>query len=480
MAEVPNRDAEAKRLLGVVCEVLDRLVEKAEPWDGFIPSTIDIATGEMITKLPPAITGQRDGDRALAGSNLVHDQVLLLTLDVLGKELDKPEYCETVDRYLKQFAAKCTKTKSGLFVWGEHAFWDLEKDAPSNSYDLKNDGWDRPLTHDHLRSCPRWLWDRLAAIDASCVSAFADGLQFHFNAGEPYKRKYIRHAHIEQRVPHPDRDNSCDFPRHGGFYIYDMAYAYSLDKSPAHIERIREFVEYWWPMRRETGLLLLESDSPRDDRRNMTGVAQTLSLATSLLEAAPLIEDDEPELAATMRGRAMVYIDGFFAAPHRPEDDEFLIAWMDQPPHEEKVSPVWGSRYGQTPVSYTGMNVLLAYRLTGDERLLDMAKAMGQTLLHQPFTAPQPVPAMDPGLGLNMLGELYAMTGESHWLEDAMTTIKTLERVYFENGLVRGASDIEWYESQMGPGFLLHGIARIAMLAQQGSECPLAADFTAR
>lgn len=53
--------------------------------------------------------------------------------------------------------------------------------------------------------------------------------------------------------------------------------------------------------------------------------------------------------------------------------------------------------------------------------------------------------------------------------------------VYFDNApLPRGAAGIDWYESQMGPGFLLHGLARTALLAQDRNNGALTADYTAR
>lgn len=42
------------------------------------------------------------------------------------------------------------------------------------------------------------------------------------------------------------------------------------------------------------------------------------------------------------------------------------------------------------------------------------------------------------------------------------------------------AAGIDWYESQMGPSFLIHGLTRIALLARDGRPCILAADYTAR
>jgi len=56
-----------------------------------------------------------------------------------------------------------------------------------------------------------------------------------------------------------------------------------------------------------------------------------------------------------------------------------------------------------------------------------------------------------------------------------------LVSVYFDDApLPRGAAGIDWYESQMGPGFLLHGLARMALLAEDRTHCPLSADYTAR
>ncbi len=43
--------------------------------------------------------------------------------------------------------------------------------------------------------------------------------------------------------------------------------------------------------------------------------------------------------------------------------------------------------------------------------------------------------------------------------------------IYMDGDLPRGASGIDWYESQMGPSFLLHGLARIALMVRDGRPC---------
>ena len=87
---------------------------------------------------------------------------------------------------------------------------------------------------------------------------------------------------------------------------------------------------------------------------------------------------------------------------------------------------------------------------------------------------------MDAGLGLGLLSDLYDLTGEPRWIESAQRFAAELVDIYFERVLPAGASGIKWSESQRGPGFLLHGLARTALLSQNRQVCVRASDDTAR
>ena len=81
MAGIRDRGA---RILLSVRQAMDRLAAIAADYGGFIPSIIDPQSGKMFKEPPPAIPGQREGDRARWGSNLMHDHPLLLAMKSVG------------------------------------------------------------------------------------------------------------------------------------------------------------------------------------------------------------------------------------------------------------------------------------------------------------------------------------------------------------------------------------------------------------
>ena len=477
----------SNEILGHVNGALDQLIEIGNHHAGLFPSMIDRSTNDMLLEIPPAIPGQRIHDRANHGSNLTHDEPTLMTLYALGVHQKNTAYTNAADRYLKRFATHCTDTPTGLFPWGEHSCWNLVDDCVGNIY-RSSGSRDVETTHDHLRSTPLWLWEKLNTYKPECVQQFAVGLRSHWlPADDTYPLEYSRHAYMDSHEPYAGGhiEYSPDFPRHGGFYIFDWAYAYSQSHNIEHLLQLKRMLDYHWQRKNPDNLLFIES-RPRPNSQGSLAVTQTLSLASSLLEAAVLVESAAPALADEMRDHAYDYIEGFFRVSTGFEKDHepcvFYNLWNPDEPQKSRIASIWGSSYGKTPVCYGACNALCVYRLTHDKRLLEYAKAAGRGYMREAFPTDVQAPAMDAGMGLGLLADLYDITGDSKWLEGALTLSKQLVAVYFEadKALPRGAAGIDWYESQMGPGFLLHGLARTALLAQDKDNCMLEADYTGR
>ena len=79
-------------IIAKICNAIDLMIESSMPYKGLFPSILHPRTGEMLMEKPPKIPGQRDGDRAHLGCNLIHDEPLLTTMNVLAETESKPEY----------------------------------------------------------------------------------------------------------------------------------------------------------------------------------------------------------------------------------------------------------------------------------------------------------------------------------------------------------------------------------------------------
>lgn len=467
-------------ILAKVTRALDIIARTGDNYHGLFPSLIDLNTHEMLTEMPTPIPGQRRGDRSYLGSNLIHDTPLLATMYGLASALNRAHYRQAADRYLQRFATHCTDTTTGLFPWGEHAFWHLIDDTIGNSSRYHDPNSTNPAIHDHLRAATLWLWDKLHEYNPKCVERFAEGLDYHWKVDPP---EYSRHGDIEvKRRPESHDAASFDFPRHGGFYIFDWSFSYLKTGREDFRRQIVRMLEYWRPHRFDDGFL--PSCSRSEERvkafYQVRACGQTMGFAASLFDTAELLKDREPELASHLKEDALGYATAFVNAPHDLENGILMLGFRPGFPECDLKMPTWGSVYGIWPAATIAALCLLCYRNTDDESFLQIAGAMGQSYLKEPMPEDSKAPANDPGLALGLIAGLYEITGDVKWLNGGLELSEKLIDIYLDGDLPRGAAGIDWYESQMGPGFLLHGLARIALLAESRENCPLAAEYTSR
>lgn len=461
-----------QELLSEVSAVLERLVVAAEPFQGLFPSILDRRTCQMPASLPPGIEGQRDGDRAFPGSNLLHDTALLALMYDLAEIDGRRDFALAANRYVQRFAEHCTNIKAGtgLFPWGEHAFWDLRRDCLGNSHrhyglaTLPDPMTHHCVTHDHLRPVPVWLWERLAHFNEEAVIRFAHGLDFHWSGGTGHPPTYCRHAFVNLRA-HPGyvETDPCDFPRHSGFYVLDVAFAWSRSRESVLREKLMRWANYWWEQRSDCGLCPIESRSQRYPAA--LSPSQTLSLAVRLLETSGLLQDVDHDLSSCLRSRAETYLDGFLNAPHSLTDSGVVSLFDLKGPRVLKSAPLWGSRYGTSIAGLAVLQCAAAARLTGRDDLLAFAASIGRIYCQTPIPANRPLPAGDVACCLNLLTTLAELTGESTWLKHAVEMAAWACEHFLDAPLPRGALGYDWYEAQMGTGHLLNSLVSTALLA---------------
>lgn len=456
---------------------LETLINAGSCFQGMFPSFMTLDSFKPCYGLPQKLTTHRGCDRAAFGSNLMHDHITLRLCYELARILDKPELADGADAYLRSFTARCTRTVTGLFTWGEHAYWDIVHDAPGNSWTYTEWGPRKhPLHHDHLRQAPEWLWAKLWDFDSVAVLRFCEGLDNHWERDRPDGRvTFNRHAYIEKWESYVSTSATADFgfPRHAGFYIYDWAFAYARTARPDLRARIVRMLAHHWAQRNAAGLL------PMHGRWN---VRQTLSLGVSLMEAAALVEPVDAPLADDLRRCAAVYLEGFLGAQDELKDGRLV---MDLPmgPERPKVAMpgALDAIAGEGGGGATALLCCQAYRLTGQRAFLDAATALARACSSLAAAPVESVCPREAGMLLALFTDLADLTGDrDRWAPAAAAVTDTALARVFDRLLPRAHSRVDFYESQTVPGRLLYSLARAALVFNGDGRAAPPEDYTQR
>lgn len=390
----------------------------------------------------PCLDGQRRHDRAAFGGNLYHDVTLLMAMDRLSDLTGEARYRNGVDAYLRTFLSTCPSRETGSFPWGEHAHWDFVKEAPGHN------------THEMLGCVPVAFWERLWEINPAAVQGEADGLINHVVDLQTFA--WNRHADISKPLPEPRPEglNVADFPRHGGFYILLWTFVHSKTGDAKYLDWARRATDHSWRLRREPLNL-----PPFTASSGHASVESALSQAISLLEAANLLPEGEER--GFLQHVAHTYLDAFLALPHRPGEGQFVTSCaLDAPPSEGRGATVpWTAAYGGKFTADDAVLCCAAQRLTGKPEFLRLARAAaGFYAGSEPPPADQVVRAHVYAAVITLFLDLYDQTREAEYLEQARRyALVAVERLYW-NGLFRGATGVNHYESQLMVGNLVYAL----------------------
>jgi hypothetical protein len=406
-------------------------------------SLLDLKTHRNPDDIPGNTIGQRYGDRSLHGGNLCQDVMLLQAMDNITKLTGEKKYRDAATDYLTFFLKNCPHPNTGLFPWGEHAYW--------NFYEEKN----TYTTHEFLGGVPNSFWERMWAINPSALTAEADGLINHIKNFDNFD--FDRHADIVEPmpVPRPAKYGGMDFCRHAGFYISLWTFAYSKTQDEKYLGWAQKMIDHHWNLRSEkTGL------PPNRKADKYSSVVSSMALALSLLESIPLlppgkVKDRYQEVANT-------YLDGVLRMPQKPAEGKFLIeAPLDVPP--EQATGTLGEPYtygygGGFSGDYAGLLVGI-YRLSKDDRALKLAEQFADFYAtHNPPPITETVFARVYASIIGLFNDLYLITGKQTYLEQSQRYAKEAITQLYHDGLFRGATNINHYEGDMMESCLAYNL----------------------
>lgn len=416
-------------------------------------SLIDLESHRNPEDIPGNSIGQRYEDRSLRGGNLLQDVMLLQAMDNISRITGDAKYKQAVADYLTFFLKNCPHPNTGLFPWGEHAYWNFYEEK--HTYD----------THEFLGGVPNSFWERMWQINPDAVRKEADGLINHIKNLDNFD--FDRHADITKPmpVPRPERYGGMNFARHAGFYIGLWTFAYAKTQDEKYLELAQKMIDHHWNLRST------KSNLPpnRKGEKNSSSVS-TQALALSLLESAELLP--EGKVKNRYLEVANAYLDAFLRLPHKASEGEIL---MDVPMDVEPEAATGGYSHpykfsygGGFSADYAGLLPGI-YRLNKDERALRLAEQFADF-----YSAHNPPPITDPVFAriyasiIGLFNDLYELTGKQIYLDQAKRYAKEAIQNLYHNGMFRGATNINHYEGDMMVGSLAYNLVWLHALENGG------------
>lgn len=96
--------------------------------NGIWLASMDINLGGQPARADPAVKRTYRNIHAPRGSNLYWDQPYLVAAYNLSRVTGDPRYEQAASRYIRDFLARCVSQTNGLFLWGNHLYYDVFED----------------------------------------------------------------------------------------------------------------------------------------------------------------------------------------------------------------------------------------------------------------------------------------------------------------------------------------------------------------
>ncbi len=450
------------RYLALVRRNADYMIEHGRDTYGsehspLFAAALNPATGQVFEKMPPSLSGLRNGDRVFDGANPMLDLNFYQVLYALSEITSEPKYAAEADVALKWFCENCQSPK-GLFAWGEHQGWNFRSESPS-----KPEG-----PHEFFR--PWVLSDRTSQLAPEAFGCFATGLWEH-QIGDHKKGLFSRHAMEIWDLNKKSSRTGYEFPRHGGFFIAIWASDYERSKNPIMLEAIEALVDGFESRRNpKSGAIPSQTSKPE-----LVWPQSNLSLAIDLWDSAPKVP---ATLGEKMRQCARRIDETFHKISHEPGEQGFVTAAYSSTLEPGDVradeaggskglrwqthAATWATGYGAPTNASIAMVTWLRYQQIQDPRYRELVIAAADVYLDtdpriEPYVDEQGnkvTPVIYPAALASTIAlqlAAYRATNESIYLDRADHFAEIAVDLFFDGDAplprVGSRPNMVWYEA---------------------------------
>jgi hypothetical protein len=468
--ETPRRDD----YLRYVTTFADTLIAKGTDRYGnrrtaLWASVIDTRTGDAP---PPDATvssprGTRSGDRAVGGSNLLHDVVTIRCFRLLSAVTGQARYANAADAYLKDTLRYAQSPATGLIAWGEHTYYDMfaEHGSINHYYETKKHG----VWHELLAWTPPWedLW----RLDPERTEKAITGLRYHFFDADATGFLFNRHAHWDVARYQP-RTGSQPWIKHSALYCHAYLFLHARTGNPDALRRARGLAALYWDRRHpKTGLTIGCIGDPRATSQ-IAQLGGTTCLSYWLLKAHALFPQE-----TTLPHRALSLLKSYDRYGWDAKREGYYAELnLDGKPTTETLTPTWASEYGEGNLLKVGRFAAWIAKTSGDADCLRIARRAAMAARRD---APPKEHVAEPiGYALGLALDLYDATHEPAYLDDARRWADYAIAQFWRSGLFTRQINDPYYEAKLGTGDLALGLLRLHLRLHPEIREPAHADWS--
>lgn len=428
--------------------------EKTAMW----ASVIDLQDLSVPVRNVPPTEGVRPHDRAMGGSNYYHDVMTMKVFEALSEMTGNEKYVHAVNAYSKDFLELTQNPETGLLGWGEHLFYDLYRDtvtiADSKIYD-QMDYFRMP--HELLAYTPPW--ERLWSINEKRTANAIEGIMWHFNG--PDTRAYLFWHHAAWNEAQYQK-TVMPFIKHSVLFAYSFAFLYSKTGEDIWLKRANDVALLFWNLRNyDTDLVFrcLSHIFDPDEGKTPT-LSSTGGYAYWMYKTAELLQDDKlKETAKTLMLAYQKY--GW----NKEEGYFYQGLLLDgHLPEEALKANVWKIGYGSSSLFQYARAAAYIAKKENNIEFLQLAKDCEIQIPGSKL--PDEYTALNLGQAINFYIDLYELTEENYYLEEAKKYADLGIANFTKNLLLTRQTNDRYYEAKLGIGDLLSGLFRIGMISE--------------
>ncbi|MDR6550789.1 hypothetical protein [Paenibacillus qinlingensis] len=461
-------------ILDIVQSHINMLIEHGKDTYGDVHTPMFMATLDPMTKKYP-VDDSRSDDFMQRAYRLIHapkgcsaywDHSTLNAMVHLANQTGESRYLEEADQYLDYFMKHCV-SEQGLFLWGNHHFYDAFRDRNVWFYYgpplMDFDSTQQPTFHEMRPYVPDW--EHMYRLNPTAVETHIRMCEKH-HVYDPLTGGFDRHS---------SQQKDYAFIEAGGILVQSLGFLFSKTKDTALLEKARKIAVFSYSHRNTTTNLIVNCPTQQrwDSKVTTTEVgiwARTLLRTVEYIQSVTNEGDGRAgEIALELKTMALSALQAYLIYGYDSKQESYygrvnLDGTPDLGQQEtvympDSYSDVWAFLFPSHDYPMS-MAMTILEHIDHSELFALSAKRWADVTVRDCMSMPhgQVRYAEHYGRNIVFLAEYARISGRPEYRIAAERLAEEAVKSLYQQEMFVGHTGAKWYDAVDGVGFLMAGL----------------------